>query len=112
MTIAGQHHVSGTHAPVRRLDPLTHAGRFYRDSWCILEDTGAGSLSGVGESERVGQWIDLECIRKIAGLKIAAGSQRIADPLHWPALDRRSHFLLEEPEAGHRAASVRCLEDI
>src|SRR6266436_9051497 len=99
MNIAGKHHVTGTHPPVRCLDPLAHARRIYRDSLCVLEDTGTGALGCVGETKRVGQWIDLECIRKIDGLKIAAGSERIADPLRWPALNRHSHFLLEEPEA-------------
>src|SRR5262249_2639229 len=72
MNIAAKPDVTGPHAPVRRLDPLAHAGRIYRDRLCILEDTGTGSLSCVGETERVGQWIDLECIRKIEGLKIPA----------------------------------------
>src|SRR5260370_32501321 len=112
MNIAGQHHVTGTHAPVRCLDPLAHAGRIYRDRLRILEDTGAGSLSCVGETERVGQWIDLECIRKMDGLKIAAGSERIADPLPLPPPRRHSHFPLHEPEAPPPAAGCRALAHI
>src|SRR5262249_595560 len=45
MNIAGQHHVTGTHTPARRLNPLAHAGEIDADSLRILEDTDAGSLS-------------------------------------------------------------------
>ncbi len=81
MNIAGQHHVTGPHPPVPRLDPLAHARRIYRDRLGILEDTNAGSLGFAGETKRVGQWIDLQRVGKIDRLKIAAGSERIADPL-------------------------------
>src|SRR5262249_43560241 len=108
----GQHHVTGTHTPVRRFNPLAHAGEVYSHRSRILEDTDAGSLGYVGKTERIGQWIDLESMGKIDSLKIAARSERITDALHWPGLDCNSHFLLEEPHPGQRAIGVRFLKDI
>src|SRR5260370_1079506 len=82
----GKRDVTGTHAHVRWLNQPAHEGRTYRDSVCIHEATGAGSLSCGGETHRVGQWMDMKLTRKIDGHKIAAGSERIADPRRWPAL--------------------------
>ena len=84
--IAGQHHVTGADAALRRDDTLAHAGRVDRQRRRVLENARARLFGQLRQAERVIERMNVEGSGEMHGVEIAlVGKLR-------PHLGRRPHF--------------------
>ncbi len=84
--VAGQHHMGGAQAALRRHDALAHAGRIDRERRCILENAGAGVFGQRRQAERIVERMNMKRLRKMHGVEVAPVHQLLAH------LRRRPHL--------------------
>ena len=112
MDVAREHDAAGADPAVGRVDALAHAGGIDRERRRVLEHEDAGPLDRIGERQRIGERIDLECVRIVDRAEVTIGAQHVADLFERPRLGLDAEFLSEQPRPPERRFAIVELGDL
>ncbi len=102
----------GAQPPVRRDDPLAHAGGVDRQRRRVLEDARARRLRGGRKAERVVERMDVERLRREHRVEIVVALEHVAHALDRPAFDLSAEVLADQADGGEVVVGIVRLRDL